>query len=69
MLLRHINRRLGLLCYKLALPIEATMIKNLLVNLSTLTKDDPARDYAISLAREFGAHLAAVAFAYEPIPS
>jgi nucleotide-binding universal stress UspA family protein len=44
------------------------MIKDLVVNLSIGTEDDAARDYAISLARQFGAHLAAVAFAYEPIP-
>ena len=45
------------------------MIKNLVVNLSTGKDEDGARDYAISLARELDAHLAAVAFAYEPIPA
>ncbi|HEY7297031.1 MAG TPA: universal stress protein [Xanthobacteraceae bacterium] len=45
------------------------MIKNLVLNLSIGKDEDGARDYAISLAREFGAHLAAVAFAYEPIPA
>jgi nucleotide-binding universal stress UspA family protein len=43
------------------------MIKDLVVNLSVGTEDDCARDYAISLARQFNAHLAGVAFAYEPI--
>ena len=45
------------------------MIRNIVVNLSTGNDQDGARDYAISLAREFDAHLAAVAFAYEPIPA
>ena len=45
------------------------MIKNLVVNLSTGKDEDGARDYAVSLARELDAHLAAVAFAYEPIPA
>jgi hypothetical protein len=45
------------------------MIKNLVVNLSTGNDEDGARDYAVSLARELDAHLAAVAFAYEPIPA
>jgi nucleotide-binding universal stress UspA family protein len=41
------------------------MIKDILVNLSTETDRDAARDYAISVAREFEAHLTAVAFDYE----
>jgi nucleotide-binding universal stress UspA family protein len=44
------------------------MIKDLIVNLSTSDAEDPAGDYAISLAREFDAHVSAVAFAYEAIP-
>ena len=48
---------------------DIPMIKNLVVNLSTGKDEDGARDYAISLARELDAHLAAVAFAYEPIPA
>jgi nucleotide-binding universal stress UspA family protein len=44
------------------------MIKSVVVNLSIGKDEDGARDYAISLARELDAHLAAVAFAYEPIP-
>ena len=43
------------------------MIKDLLVNLSTGTSDKATGEYVISLAREFNAHLAAVAFAYEPV--
>jgi nucleotide-binding universal stress UspA family protein len=45
------------------------MVKNLVLNLSIGKDEDGARDYAISLARELGAHLTAVAFAYEPIPA
>ena len=44
------------------------MIKDLIVNLSTDADDNSAATYAISLAREFDAHLAAVAFAYEAVP-
>lgn len=43
------------------------MIRDILVNLSTANKNDRARDYAISLAEKFDAHLAGVAFSYEPI--
>lgn len=43
------------------------MIKDLLVNLSIDGKTDPAADYAIALAMALDAHLAAVAFSYEPI--
>lgn len=43
------------------------MIRDILVNLSTTSKTDRARDYAISLAEKFDAHLAGVAFSYEPI--
>ena len=43
------------------------MFKDMVVNLSTATGDDTTRDYAISLAREFGSHLSAVAFAVEPV--
>jgi nucleotide-binding universal stress UspA family protein len=45
------------------------MIKSVVLNLSIGKDQDGARDYAISLARELGAHLSAVAFAYEPIPA
>ena len=43
------------------------MIKDILVNLSTTSEHDAARDYAISVARVFEAHLTGVAFAYEPV--
>jgi nucleotide-binding universal stress UspA family protein len=44
------------------------MLKNLVVNLPIEAKDTATSDYAITLARTFGAHLAAVAFAYEAVP-
>jgi nucleotide-binding universal stress UspA family protein len=43
------------------------MIKDLLVNLSVAPSRDVAGAYAVSLAESLGAHLAAVAFSYEPI--
>jgi nucleotide-binding universal stress UspA family protein len=43
------------------------MIKDILVNLSIDGKGDPAADYAIAIATSLEAHLAAVAFSYEPI--
>ena len=43
------------------------MIKDIVVNLSVDPGRDVAGKYAISLAEAFGAHLAAVAFSYEPI--
>lgn len=43
------------------------MIRDILVNLATTTKHDRARDYALSLAEMFDAHLTGLAFAYEPI--
>jgi nucleotide-binding universal stress UspA family protein len=42
------------------------VMKDLILNLSTSASDN-AVEYAISVAREFDAHLAAVAFAYEAI--
>src|SRR5262245_38559833 len=42
------------------------MIKDLVVNLSVEQPTDVARDYAISIAAAFGAHLAAIAASYEP---
>jgi nucleotide-binding universal stress UspA family protein len=42
------------------------MIKDVLVNLSLDTDRDPARDFAISLAREFDAHLTGIALECEP---
>jgi nucleotide-binding universal stress UspA family protein len=43
------------------------MIKDIVVNLSVDPSRDVAGRYAISLANAFGAHLAAIAFSYEPI--
>jgi nucleotide-binding universal stress UspA family protein len=43
------------------------MIKDVLVNLSMNSPKDPALDYAISLAESFDAHIAGVAFVYEPV--
>ncbi len=42
------------------------MIKDIVVNLS-LGANDPAGDFAISIAEAFEAHLLGVAFAYEPV--
>lgn len=42
------------------------MLKDILVNLTTNRSPDPATDYAISLASQFGAHLTGLAFALEP---
>ncbi len=43
------------------------MLKDLVVNLSVGTPRDPAADYAISIAQAFDAHVAGLAFAYEPV--
>jgi nucleotide-binding universal stress UspA family protein len=43
------------------------MLKDIVVNLKVSASRDTATDYAISLAKAFGAHLAGVAFAYEPV--
>ena len=43
------------------------MIKDILVNLETGSARDAARDYAISAAGLFEAHLTGVAFAYDPV--
>src|ERR1043166_6350624 len=43
------------------------MIKDLIVNVTAGDGPDVAGPYAISIAETFGAHLAAVAFAYEPV--
>jgi len=42
------------------------MIKDIVVNLS-LSEQDPAGNFAISVAEAFEAHLLGVAFAYEPV--
>jgi nucleotide-binding universal stress UspA family protein len=43
------------------------MIKDLLVHLSTGDKKNAAATYALALAETFDAHVAGVAFAYEPV--
>ena len=43
------------------------MIKDLIVNVTTGDGPDVAGPYAISIAETFGAHVGAVAFAYEPV--
>jgi nucleotide-binding universal stress UspA family protein len=45
------------------------MIKDIIVNLTVDASRDAAADFAISVARTFGSHLAGIGFAYEvPIP-
>ena len=43
------------------------MIKDIVVNLSVGERPGPAGDYAISVAAAFDAHLAGIAFLYDPI--
>src|ERR1700682_976141 len=43
------------------------MIKDVVVNLSGWDPQDFAADYAISVATTFGAHIAGIAFLYEPV--
>ncbi len=43
------------------------MIKDIVVNLSVGEKAGPADDYAVSVAAAFGAHIAGIAFLYDPI--
>src|SRR5580700_5862178 len=43
------------------------MIKDIIVNLSVGERPAPVGDYAISVAAAFEAHLAGVAFLYDPI--
>jgi nucleotide-binding universal stress UspA family protein len=43
------------------------MIKDIVVNLTVDEKPSPACDYAVSVAAAFDAHLAGVAFLYDPI--
>jgi nucleotide-binding universal stress UspA family protein len=42
------------------------MIKGIIVNLEQQVSRDPARDFAISVAETFDAHVAGIAFAYAP---
>jgi nucleotide-binding universal stress UspA family protein len=43
------------------------MIKDIVVNLSLLNSRDVAMDFAVSAAATFNAHLAGIAFVYEPV--
>ena len=43
------------------------MIKDIIVNLAPGDARDPATDFAVSVASAFEAHLAGVAFIYDPI--
>ena len=43
------------------------MIKDIVVNLSVSEGGSPAGDYAVSVADALKAHLAAIAFVYDPI--
>jgi nucleotide-binding universal stress UspA family protein len=43
------------------------MIKDIVVNLSVGERAGPAGDYAVSVAATFDAHLAGIAFCYDPI--
>jgi nucleotide-binding universal stress UspA family protein len=42
------------------------MIKDIIVNLEHRIRRDPARDFAVTIAETFDAHVAGVAFAYTP---
>jgi nucleotide-binding universal stress UspA family protein len=43
------------------------MIKDLVVNLTLGADGDPAAQYAVSIAEAFEAHIAGIAFAYDPV--
>ena len=43
------------------------MIKDLVVNLTLDADRDPAADFALSIAAAFEAHIAAIAFAFDPV--
>ena len=43
------------------------MIKDLVVNLTLEAARDPAAEYALSIAAAFQAHIAATAFAFDPV--
>jgi nucleotide-binding universal stress UspA family protein len=46
---------------------DRAMIKDLVVNLTPGTDLDPAAQFAISIAAKFEAHVAGIAFAYDPV--
>ena len=43
------------------------MIKDILCLIAIQSSRDPAGPYAVSIAEQFGAHVSAVAFAFEPL--
>ena len=43
------------------------MIRDLVVNLTVTANRDVAAEFAISIAETFQAHVAGIAFAYEPV--
>ena len=43
------------------------MIKDLVVSLTLGAGDDPAAAFAVSIAQAFGAHVAGIAFAFDPV--
>ena len=43
------------------------MLKDVVVNLSGATPQDFAAEYAVSVAKTFGAHVTGIAFVYEPV--
>jgi nucleotide-binding universal stress UspA family protein len=45
------------------------MIKDIVVNLSVAPIQDVAGEFAVSVASAFAAHLAGIAFVYEPVPA
>jgi nucleotide-binding universal stress UspA family protein len=48
-------------------PGERAMIKDLVVNLTLEAAHDPAADFAISIAAAFEAHIAGIAFSFDPV--
>jgi hypothetical protein len=42
------------------------MIKDIIVNLEHRIARDPVRDFAVTIAETFDAHVAGIAFAYTP---
>jgi nucleotide-binding universal stress UspA family protein len=45
----------------------STMLKDIIVNLTVDAAHDVAADFAISVGREFQAHVSGIGFAYEPV--
>src|SRR6516225_10090313 len=50
-----------------SLPGDWALIKDLVVNLTLEVARDPAAEFAISIATAFEAHIAAIAFAFDPV--